>query len=419
MSKPTAPKPRTSLLDASIGGYVLTPDAKAAIRMLAASAARLDGRRRAMLGQAGPSPLALALVAARAAPPTVLVDGGGAQRPAPRKAPTPPRPAKRAAPTSSLGAAVGEFLERNAQTLSDNVDYYGDRIRAGVEDGEKWLQQRPEVIRENLDYYLPGLDDYLDMVSKVDMTEVSMLTPDQVRLREEAKRRRPRPDYNTPYYQEIARNRAAINPILRQADAGVRSAADTVSWGGANYIAALGDTLTNPYSYAQNLEGERYIDLLDSRDARAAQIAGRVAGSFLQPELGYVAAAKTLPAAMGRAALIDGAGAFAHDAIATPGDLEDRFGAGLKGAFTDAVVAPLGPLAEHGAGEFAPLAAREFPFLQDVLSKLATTAPKELAKAMEDAQSQRADEASGAAVQPPAQVRYFHRAPKGSYFAAP
>jgi hypothetical protein len=418
MPRPTAPKPRTSLLDASIGGYVLRPEAKAAIRTMAAGAVRLDNRRRAILGQAGSSPLAMALVAAGAAPPSVLTNSGG-QRPSSGATGATSRSAKRSPPASPLRAAVRELLDRSGQTMSDNAGYYADRIREQIQDGQKWLHERPKVIRENLDYYAPGLPEYLDMVSKVDMTDTSMLTPEQIRLREEAKRQRPHPDYNTPYYQEIARNRAALHPVLRQADAGVRGAADTVSFGGANYFAALGDTATNPYSFAQNLEGERYIDLLDSRDARTAQTVGRVAGAFLQPESGYVAAAKTLPSAMARAAVVDGAGAFAHDFVSSPGDLEDRAGSGFKAAATEALVAPLGPLTEHGVAEFAPLAAREFPFLKSVLSKLATIAPKEFAKAMEDAENQRAAQAGPTAIRSSRAMQYFHPAPDGLDFTAP
>jgi hypothetical protein len=137
MPKPT-PKPRTSLLDASIGGYVLRPEAKAAIRTLAAGAVRLDDRRREILGQAGPSPLAMALVAAGAAPPTAVMSGGG-QRSASGATGAPSHAAKRPAAASPLRAAVRELLDKSGQTMSDNVGYYRDRIREQIQDGQKWL----------------------------------------------------------------------------------------------------------------------------------------------------------------------------------------------------------------------------------------------------------------------------------------
>jgi hypothetical protein len=93
---------------------------------------------------------------------------------------------------------------------------------------------------------------------------------------------------------------------------------------------------------------------------------------------------------MGRAAFVDGANTLVHDVVATPGNPEERLESGVKGALSDAAFATLGPLADHGVEEFAPLAAREYPFLKDVVSILATTAPKELADAMAETESRRA-----------------------------
>jgi hypothetical protein len=377
------------LIDARIAGYGFTPEFKRAIKTLGAAAAQLDNRRRALLGKAGPSPLALSLVAVGTAPPTVLGGRGGGPR---QESPTiaaSRRPAPRPGQPSPSAAAVGQFIGQKTRAVSDNLAFAQDRIRSAVEEGQRWLGDRPEAVRENLK--LSGLADYFDMVSKMDMTDASMVTPEQVRLRAQAKLNRPRPDYNTPYYQDIRRTREGLNPLLRQVDAGGRTFADTTTFGAANYLAAIGDTLTNPYSYAQNLEGERYIDFLDSQDARAGQIVGRVAGSLVpMPGGGYVAAARSLPAELGRAALVGGGKTFVHDAIAARGDLEDRFESGLEGGLTDAMYAPLGLLAERGVEDIAPLAAEEYPFLKDLFSTLATTAPKELADAMAEAESRRA-----------------------------
>lgn len=374
MSKPAAPKPRRSVLDMSVGGYVLSPEAKAAIKNLATRVARLDNRRRALIGQRGPSPLEQALGAAGLAPAT----GGLA---------APPRPGPR--PPSPLVAAARDYVDDKARTVADNLDYYGDRLGSGIEAGRGWVEQRPGVVRENLEPLRSAMRAYGDMISKVDMTDAGTLTPEQWRLREQARRDRPSPDYNLPYFQAIRRNREALNPIVRQVDAGGRTFADTVSWGGANYLAAVGDTLANDYSYAQNLEGERYIDLLDSQDARIGQVVGRAAGALVPIGNKYVAAGKTLPAVMGRAALVEGAKGFAHDAIATRGDLEERVGSGLQGGLADGMYAPLGPLAERGAAMIAPLAVREHPLLDDIVGYLAANAPQELAAAVAQAESRR------------------------------
>lgn len=81
---------------------------------------------------------------------------------------------------------------------------------------------------------------------------------------------RVKPDYNTPYFQAIKARRHGLHPVARHADAGVRGFADTASYGGVNYVAAAADTLANPYPYSQNLEGERYIDHLDSEGRASA-----------------------------------------------------------------------------------------------------------------------------------------------------
>lgn len=137
----------------------------------------------------------------------------------------------------------------------------------------------------------------------------------------------------------------------------------------------------------ENIEDERYIDLLDSQDARAGQFIGRVAGALVSIGNKYVTAGKTLPAVMGRAALVESAKGFAHDAIATPGGLEEGFESGVQGGLVDAMYAPLGPLAEHGATEIAPLAIREHPLLGDIVEYLAANAPQELANAVAQAES--------------------------------
>jgi hypothetical protein len=189
MANPTAPKSRKSPLDMSIGGYVLTPQAKAVIKTLAAGAAQLDSRRRALLGQAGPSPLGLSLVAAGVAPRTVLVGREGAPGPRSGTAAGTRRQAPRRGEPSPLGAAVGEFIDERKKAVSANLAHAKARVEAGVENGQRFLEERPEAFRRNLE--LAGLDDYFDMVSKVDMTDQGMLTPEQVRLREQARLERP------------------------------------------------------------------------------------------------------------------------------------------------------------------------------------------------------------------------------------
>lgn len=86
---------------------------------------------------------------------------------------------------------------------------------------------------------------------------------------------------------------------------------------------------------------------------------------------------------IGRAAVVDGANAFAHGVISTPGELDERLAAGTREGLLGAVLAPLGPLSRRGSAQFAPLTARYYPLLVDqAIPTFATGASQEVISAM-------------------------------------
>lgn len=70
---------------------------------------------------------------------------------------------------------------------------------------------------------------------------------------------------------------------LETVDAGVRGVADVASFGFADELSALGDTVTRGGTYEENLDRQRAIDEYDFEHHTAAAIGGRLGGALLIP----------------------------------------------------------------------------------------------------------------------------------------
>lgn len=91
--------------------------------------------------------------------------------------------------------------------------------------------------------------------------------------------------------EEAVAERRDVNPALRRIDAAVRGAADMMSFGFADEIAAAGDTVIPlnggvtgwqvgfPEAYRQNIARERAVDQADAQDVPVSRGAGQVAGA--------------------------------------------------------------------------------------------------------------------------------------------
>lgn len=175
--------------------------------------------------------------------------------------------------------------------------------------------------------------------------------------------------------------------FMGKVDSAMRGAADTLSFGLADEIAAGGDALLNPIlgtgqeggslseRYAKNLEAQRGVDKADSEDRfgyrLGGQLAGGVAGGLGLAKAGLspTAAAIERGAGLGRVAAVsagEGAALGAAQGFGSGEGLEDRakqagigftLGAGIGGATPLAVSA----LQKAGSMAAAPALAPFFP----------------------------------------------------------
>lgn len=98
-----------------------------------------------------------------------------------------------------------------------------------------------------------------------------------------------------------ARGQGGIGEKL---DAGVRGAADTLSFGLADKIAAAGDTLTNPDStFGENLARQYAISDYDTEHHFPSRLTGQIAGGLAIP----MGAMKTIPQIVAKSAALGGA----------------------------------------------------------------------------------------------------------------
>jgi hypothetical protein len=131
-----------------------------------------------------------------------------------------------------------------------------------------------------------------------------------------------------------------------QLDALGRGAADILTAGGADEIAAAGDTIFNGDTYGENLWLQRGIDAYDERRHPFARMAGQAAGAMALPT-GVGRAFETSAAAGARRMALEG-GVYgtAYGFGSGEGDLGDRLSsAGVSGAF--------GALTGYGLGRGA------------------------------------------------------------------
>lgn len=134
---------------------------------------------------------------------------------------------------------------------------------------------------------------------------------------------------------------------METADAAVRGAADVVTLGLADEIAALADTVTNPDSTLRdNLDRQRATDRYDSENNFAARLTGQIAGGAALP----MGAART-PVALGRV----GAGYGAAYGFGSGEGTTDRLTRAATGGVTGAALS-------FGAGKaLEGIAARRLP----------------------------------------------------------
>lgn len=171
---------------------------------------------------------------------------------------------------------------------------------------------------------------------------------------------------NTPTGAVTQRGR--MNPIMRGLDAGVRGAADMLSFGFADELAAGADAAfgrgrgnTFGERFNSNVATQRAVDNSDGRDARAARMTGQGLGIAAGLGTGALASGRLIPEALrfapgqtlrnaGRAGLFGGAASFTQGAGTAQGDLGDRFSAGARQAPIGAVAgSALSPVAAAAA----------------------------------------------------------------------
>lgn len=163
---------------------------------------------------------------------------------------------------------------------------------------------------------------------------------------------------NTP--EGAVADRRDDNPILRRIDAGVRGAADVLSFGLADEIAAAGDAAigrgngeTFGDRYRNNVAVQRGIDEADQEDVPVTRIAGQVGGGLTAlPSLVRAGAPKVVNALR---AGVGGAGyGGAYGFGSGEGDFADRSPNALVGAGVGAATgAAAGPVANVIANRVA------------------------------------------------------------------
>lgn len=160
---------------------------------------------------------------------------------------------------------------------------------------------------------------------------------------------------NTP--EAAVADRRDDNGIFRRIDAGVRGAADTITFGLSDEIAAAGDTLIGRGSYRENLDRQRAIDRADQQDVPVSRGAGQVAGAVAAPGAiasgKFVASAPKLRYAMTRGGAVGAGYGAAYGFGNAEGGLAERGQGAASGLMTGGVTgAALPPLA-RGVGMVA------------------------------------------------------------------
>lgn len=168
----------------------------------------------------------------------------------------------------------------------------------------------------------------------------------------------------------------ARDNTMGKIDSAVRGAADTMSFGFADELAAGGDTLVNGDSYQKNLARQRSIDTADSENRFKQRLTGQIVGGVTQGmglaknglslTSNAIQAGKSLPRVMSMGAL-EGWGLGSLQGLGSGTDMEDRakkaaIGGGIGGVLgglTPAVVAGGKELFDRATASFSPEAAKD------------------------------------------------------------
>lgn len=135
-------------------------------------------------------------------------------------------------------------------------------------------------------------------------------------------------------------------------DAGIRGAADVLTLGLSDEIAAAGDTITGGGTYQENLYRQRGLDRFDSENNFGARLTGQIGAGLVLPT-GYARGAGRFafgpPATVRGAAALGGAYGGAYGFGSGEGDLGDR----ATSAFTGTVIgAGAGAVGQRVASAF-------------------------------------------------------------------
>jgi hypothetical protein len=155
---------------------------------------------------------------------------------------------------------------------------------------------------------------------------------------------------------EATEARRQMDPFSRYVDAGIRGAADALTFGFADEIgsaagAGLGALRGEDFAegFEQRQARERAINRADEQDAGGFRLGGQIVGSLASPAAGigarFIARAPNLGYAMTRSAAVGAPASALYGAGAAEGGLPERgqglMTGGATGAFTGAVLPPV------------------------------------------------------------------------------
>ncbi|MDM8352903.1 hypothetical protein [Brevundimonas diminuta] len=164
--------------------------------------------------------------------------------------------------------------------------------------------------------------------------------------------------------EQAVEERRDMNGIARRVDGAVRGAADMMTFGLADEIAAVGDTLIGRGSYQQNIARQRGQDQADEQDIPLSRGVGQLGGAIAAP--GAVAAGKFVANAprlgytMTRGSAVGAGYGAAYGAGSAEGGFGERAEGAGRGLMTGAVVGAVAPPLAQGVGAVAGAVARPF-----------------------------------------------------------
>lgn len=266
-------------------------------------------------------------------------------------------------PTRSMGESIGEFMDRRRR----EVARFGERAKAIAHDAYG------RAIRAGQDLTLSSPSDVV--------RHGAQLLEGKPRQRVEAQARRTAAG-GRPTRPLLNRAADGLREAALQADTAMRGAANVLTLGGADYLAASLDALAEPspspgwkQRYEANLAQEQTRDRYDKLHRPAARVVGQAGGALLGvgllgPMEGALAAAPRLAGAAtlsgreGAAILASGGAmglgtqAFTDAVTGRPSTLGDNLGATMGGV-AGAAALPLGPARAGAIGAATTSAAQD------------------------------------------------------------